>query len=208
MRKNLILLFIIASTSLLFSQKAHADLIVPGTKSVDWCYEISNIDDYPNYVFVYNEERVSDFGVINQGDCFIFYKIGLAGIYAIPKADFDESELDEDFFAENNPKLIRSNIQLDPYGSVQWDDPLDKVVITLEILSLDPTSLDIQKSNVTYSYLDGTSEEKPFQSQDAIPEPSRSNFLPGWFMDSWFIILPVTAIIGIGAVLLIRKYKK
>jgi len=208
MRNKLIILFAFVLIFSVFPQAVSADLIMPGTKSVNWCYEISNINDYPDYIFVFNEERVTGHKVINQGDCFSFYKIGLTSIYVIPKAEFNESELNREFFEENNPKLIKSNIQLNAFGSVQENDPLQKAVITLDIESLSESSFDVQKSKVTYTYTDGTSEEEVFQSQEIMPEPSKTAIMPWWFAKFWYIILPILAIILIGIILLIRRLKK
>ena len=208
MRNKLIILFAFVLVFSVFPQVVSADLMIPGTKSVNWCYEISNINDYTNYVFVFNEERVTGHEVINQGDCFSFYKIGLTSIYAIPKTEFNESELNREFFEENNPKLIKSNIQLNAFGSVQENDPLQKAVITLDVQSLSENSFDIQKSKVTYTYTDGTSEEKVFQSQGTMPEPSKTAILPWWFAKFWYVILPIVAIALIGIILLIRRLKK
>ena len=208
MRNKLIILFAFVLVFSVFPQVVSADLMIPGTKSVNWCYEISNINDYTNYVFVFNEERVTGHEVINQGDCFSFYKIGLTSIYAIPKTEFNESELNREFFEENNPKLIKSNIQLNAFGSVQENDPLQKAVITLDVQSLSENSFDIQKSKVTYTYTDGTSEEKVFQSQGTMPEPSKTAILPWWFAKFWYVILQIVAIALIGIILLIRRLKK
>jgi hypothetical protein len=208
MRNKIIILFAFVLVFSVFPQAVSADLIIPGTKSVNWCYEISNINDYPNYVFVFNEERVTGYRVINQEDCFSFYKIGLGSIYAIPKTEFNESELNREFFEENNPKLIKSNIQLNAFGSVQENDPLQKAVITLDILLLSESSFDIQKSKVTYTYTDGTSEEKVFQSQEIMPKPSKTAILPWWFAKFWYVVLPILAIILIGIILLVRRLKK
>ena len=208
MRNKFIILFVFALIFSVFSQVVSADVIIPGTKSVDWCYEISNIDDYPDYVFVFNEERVTSHGIINQGDCFAFYKNGLTSVYAIPETEFNEVELNREFFEENNPILIKSNIQLNAFGSVQENDPLQKAVITLDIESLSKSSFDVQKSKVTYTYTDGTSEEEVFQSQEIMPEPSKTAIMPWRFAKFWYIILPILAIILIGIILLIRRLKK
>ncbi|MEA3292995.1 MAG: hypothetical protein U9P88_00760 [Patescibacteria group bacterium] len=175
---------------------------------MNWCYEISNINDYPNYVFVFNEKRATGHKVISQRDCFSFYKNGLTSIYAIPKEEFNESELNREFFEGNNPKLIKSNIQLNGFGLVQENDPLQKAVITLDIQSLSENSFDIQKSKVTYTFTDGTSEEKVFQSQEIMPEPSKTAILPWWFAKFWYVILPIVAVFLIGIILLIRRLKK
>jgi hypothetical protein len=208
MKKGIILLFSMILVFSIFPQTVSADLIIPGTKSVNWCYEISNISDYPNYVFVFNEERVTGHGVIHQGDCFSFYKNGLTSIYAIPKTEFNESELNRKFFEENNPKLIKSNIHLNSFGSVKENDSLQKAVVTLDIQSLNKRNFDIQKSKVTYTYTGGTSEEKVFRSQEIMPKPSKTNILPWWFAKFWYLILPIAAIVLIGVILLIRRLKK
>ena len=208
MTNKLIILIAFVLVFSVFPQAVSADLIIPGTKSVNWCYEISNINDYSDYVFVSNEERVTGHKVINQGDCFGFYKNGLTSIYSIPKSEFNVSELNREFFEGNNPKLIKSNIQLNAFGSVQENDPLQKVVITLDIQSLSENNFNIQKSKVTYTYTDGTTEEKVFQSQEIMPEPSKTAILPWWFAKFWHIILPIVALVLIGIVLLIRRLKK
>lgn len=196
---------IILLTLALFCQAVSADVIIPGTKSVDWCYEISNINDYPDYVLVFHDERAKDYGMINQGDCFSFYKIGLTRIYAIKKAEFNEGELNRDFFEENNSKLIRSNIQLNAFSPVQENDPLQKAAITLDIQSLSENNFEIKKSKITYTYTDGTTEEKVFQSQEVIPDRSKIAILPWWFARFWHIILPIAAIAIIGIIIFIRK---
>lgn len=201
----------------LFTQIVSADLIDIGEKGVSWRYEISNIGDYPDYVFMYYEERSFGHGIINPGDRFYFYKNSLASICTIKKTEFNEEEFNaledrnytevKDYFT-NNPDLIKSGIQLRAYGLVQQNDPLEKAVITLDIVSLTETNLDIQKSKITYTYEDGTSEEKVFQNQDVFPEPSKQAILPWWFAEFWYVTLPATAIAIIGAILLLRKLRK
>ena len=206
MGNKLIILFAFVFVFSIFPQAMSADLIIPGTKSVNWCYEISNINDYPDYVFVF--KGVTDYGIINQRDCFNFYKNGLASIYAIQKTEFDKNELNREFFKRNSSKLIKSNIQLNAFGLVQKDDPLQKVVITLDILSLSKNNFDIQKSKVTYTYADGTSEEKVFQSQETMPKQSKITTLPWQFAKFWYVILPIVAIVLINIIFLIRRLKK
>ena len=204
MIRNSIIIAVVLS--IMISPLVLADVIVPGTKSVSWCYEISNVDDYPDYVFVYNEERVSGHGVISNDDCFSFYKNGLTSVYAIKKIEFDETELNREFFTDDNPKLINSDIQLNAYGLVDENDPLEKVVTTLQINSMSGNELDIQKSEITFTYNDGTSEVETFQSQDITPEPSKKAIIPFWIAQFWFIV-PILAAIIIAAILLSRRKK-
>lgn len=201
MNKKIMLLLALA-VFVSLSQLASADVMTPGTKYIDWCYEVSNVNDYPDYVFIYNDERVSGHGIINDGDCFNFYKLGLTSIYAIKKSDFNEGELNREYFSENNTKLIRSNLQVSAFGSVKSSDPLEKAVVTLKVNSLSGDNLEIQKDKITYTYKDGTSEVKVFSDQNINPEPSKKAF------QYWYIIVPVVAIILISAILLFRRMKK
>lgn len=207
MKNKLAILFIFVFIFSIFSRVVSADILLPGEKPVNWCYEISNINDYPNYVFIFNHEYRGP-KVVNQGDCFNFYKFGSNGIYAIPKADFNEGELNIESFGETEPSLIKSNIQLDDIGPLKENDPLQAVVVTLRIQSLSGDIFDIQKSKVTYTYTDGMSEEKVFQSQEIMPKPSRTAVFPWWFARFWYVILPMLAIVLTGVVLLARRLKK
>ncbi len=192
----------------LFIQIVAADLIITGTKQISWCYEIPNIGDYQNYIFVYNDQTLSQHGIINSDDCFSFYKYGLTSVYAIKKTEFNQKELNQDFFSENNSKLIKANLVLNAYGIVQENDPLQKAIITLKIISLNEDKLEIQKSKITYTYTDGTSEEKYFQTQEIIPKPSKTTILPWWFAKFWYVIIPLMAAMLIGIIIFLKRLKK
>ena len=86
------------------------------------------------------------------------------------------------------------------------NDPLEKVVTTLQINSMSGNELDIQKSEITFTYNDGTSEVETFQSQDITPEPSKKAIIPFWIAQFWFIV-PILAAIIIAAILLSRRKK-
>jgi hypothetical protein len=214
MKNRFIVLFALVIAFSILSQAVSADTISPGMRMLNWCYEIANINDYPDYVFVYNDERVTGHGIVGQGDCFQFYKLGLTTIYAINKSEFNDSELNREFFEGNNPKLIKSDLQLEGFGAVQESDPLKEMVITLNIVSLNHDYLDIQKSKLTYIYSDGAKEEKYFPNQtqkviryDTVPERSRTPSSSFWFAKFWYVALPIVAIVIIGIVLL-RRLKR
>ncbi|MDP2925946.1 MAG: hypothetical protein Q8N99_06245 [Nanoarchaeota archaeon] len=239
--KHIILLTL--TILVLFSQIVSADLIpegdFSGTKFIYWCYKISNINDYPEYVFVYPDiayDNKAGYGIINnQDNCFNFYSNFLTNIYAFKKTEFNEikTKLNRSFFvpdffsdfSRNNPGLVikSSDLKLDVHQSVKLNDPLEKGVITLNIASLTENNLDIQKFKVIYTYKDGTIEEKVFQTQDIVPEPSRTAILPWWiaqlpslvfyfvviillwFAMFWYILLPIIAIVLIIIILLLRR---
>lgn len=194
----------------------YADVIIPGTKSISWCYEISNMEDYPDYVFLLHGKPMMDYKIVEPDECFSFYKFTTVSIYAVEKSKFNENELKEKNYTEienyftNNPNVIPSDIQLGSYSyrTVKENDPLEKAVTTLQIISLTGNNLHVQKSKITYTYTDGTFEEKPFQVQDVIPEPSKKAIIPWWFAEFWYIILPVLAAAIIAAILLSRRLKK
>lgn len=201
------IILILLELTILFSlmQFVSGDVILPDQKPVSWCYEISNIGQYPNYVFLYHEKRVGGHEIIKEGDCFSFYKNGKAKLYAIEKNKFNKSELDKKFFLENNSKLIDSNFTLNSFGAIDKDNPLEKIAVTLKILSLNKDNLKVQKSKVTYTYEDGTTEEKIFQKQDELPSPSKKHDSSSWFVKVWYIIIPAGALLLIIIILLLKR---
>lgn len=280
MRNKLIILFAFVLVFSVFPQAVSADLIMPGTKSISWCYKISNIDNYPDYVFFLHGYPLAEGVPLKQGECINFYKFASPHIYAIKNNDLmgmdlelklaeirskiEQEELngameikgqeliskikagtilltleeikevylistsleefyqkdylireyallkirDDEFMNFFGGNLVKSNLQISAFGLVQENDPLQKAVIILNIASLTENNLNIQKSKVTYTYTDGTSEEKVFQSQEIMPKPSKTAILPWWFAKFWYVILPIVAIILIGIILLLRRLKK
>jgi len=214
MKSKLFILFTLILILMLFPSNVFADLIVTGTKAVGFCYEISNIDDYPDYVFLLHGEPMLSYEIINPGECFSFYKLGTVSIYAVKEYNFNEDELKGKDYREvqnyftGDPRVISSDIQLTSYGTVPENDPLEKAATILEITSLDENNLEIQKSKIIYTYTDGTSEEKDFQLQDIMPEPSRKVTLPWWFVRFWYVILPIIAIAVIALILLLRRFRR
>ena len=197
------------------SSTALADVIIPGTKDVNSCYEISNIANYSDYVFLTYEWPMPHYGIISAGECFgPGYKLGSVSIYAIGNLSFNESELQGENatgimnYFENNTQLIPSDIQLRSYGLVPEDSHLEKAVTVLNIVSLNTSNLQIQKSKIIYTYADGTSEEKSFQNQDVAPEPSKKATSPSWFASLWYVIIPILAIAVIVLILVLRRLRK
>ena len=109
----------------------------------------------------------------------------------------------------NNEYFSESNINIDStYGPISPNDPLESVKVILEIISLEESNFNIQKSKVIYSYKDGTSEEKSVYSQDILPKPSKTAILPYWFEAFWFIWIPIIAILLISLILFSRRKRK
>jgi hypothetical protein len=146
-------------------------------------------------------EYVTQTQLIEQGDCFWFYKFDNPMIYAIKESEFDVGVLNN--HSDFSDELIPSGIELGYHGVVSEGSPLDGMTVVLDITGLDDNVLNIRKSKVVYSYTDGTFEEKFFTS-DVLPEPSRGDMLPWWL----YVILPVIAIVVIVFIVLRRKSGK
>lgn len=202
MKKILILAVVSFLFSALFGSFVSADSIMPGFKSVKYCFQIENMDDYPEYAFIlgFETQPIQDRRLILSGECVGFYKYASPTVYAVRKelvnsSYFNLSEQDRAylFSKEGNPldaieEVIPSGITLEHFGTVRDDNPVKEVVDVLAIRSVDDNRLDLRKSKIIYTYTDGSSEEKPYELQSKTPEPTRksNSYL-------FFIILPIIA---------------
>ncbi|MEK6937323.1 MAG: hypothetical protein AABW58_04600 [Nanoarchaeota archaeon] len=213
MKKYLILAIIL---SLILIQNVNADILPYGRRYIESCYQISNADNFQEYIFIL-DEQISRPKKLDLNDCFAVNKNGEATIFAIKKDLFDENEFNEKFdkYTYNyedkinyfkKPELKNSDLNLRIYPLPKSNDPLRKTVIILNIKELNENSFTIRKEKILFTYEDGTSEEKNFISQDIWPEPSKKALLPWWFAEFWFAILPFLAlIIMIGIFIYKRK---
>ncbi len=209
------IIILLGFVSVLLPSVVLADVIFPGPnlyKSVGYCFEISNIDDYPDYTFIAHPLAVgTGHKIIKQGDCISFYKFSRPTVYAIKNTDFDKNSIgtgyeNEKNYFETNTKLIPSGIEISSIGYIDSNNPLKSAVDVFSIVSLTDNGLEIEKSKVIYTYTDGTTEEKAYL-HDTRPEPSRKLFVPSWFTEFWYIILPILAAIVIVIILLLRRRK-
>ena len=178
-------------------------------------FNLSVLAEYSDYVFIL-------FGIETYGassgptvlipeESFTFYRLTTPSIYAVNKANFNESDLQTNMstliqYFEENSNVIQSNIELEPVlATVPANDPLESSYIFLEVISLDESGLEIEKTKIIYTYSDGTSEEKYFTSQDVLPERSKKALLPYWFESLWYVWIPIIAIICIALVLAVRR---
>lgn len=198
-------------TLLTFSSVSYADVVEPGMKNIKIYYEINNIQNYPDYVFLIHGNPSPSLEIVNSSE-FSFYKLSTVSLYALSKSGFNENELKnmEDSainnFLQNNNDLIKSDLVLEGASkSVSINDPLEKIIITLNINSINSKTLNITKSKVTYIYNDGSREEETFKDQNSTPEPSK-NSTSFWANNLFYIILPLLAIIAI-VVILIKRLK-
>jgi hypothetical protein len=198
---------------------ARADAIPPGKKSVDYCFEVANLDAYPDYVFLaYFGQPGGGYTVIAPGQCIHFYKFSHPALYAMARADFDPAAIPGDRVAERAyftgaTGLIPSSVTIQPVSLVDQDDPVSAVVDVLRITALDGRALAVEKAAVRYTFVDGTTEELPYRTQDARPAPTGHVALPGAgatpgaraFWWAWYVALPAAALLGLGAIFALRR---
>jgi hypothetical protein len=181
---SVISIFILSITS----PVVFADVIEPGMKEVKLYYTISNINKYPDYIFLIHGTPSPSYEIINSSE-FSFYKLSTVSIYAIKKSNFNETELSSNAhfynYFKNNPDIIRSNIKLDgSYKQVNINDPLEKACVLLDINSINGSTMEI--------------------NQNITPEPSNKSNLA---LELWYIVIPVLAIIAIVIIIISRKFK-
>jgi hypothetical protein len=169
---------------------AWADVLPPGESPVNYCFQIANLDKYPNYLLIahiksQNPNLPTSNRILQSGKCF-----GLNGyreysdIYAIKKSllksqDIVKSEEGESIKDLNSKKallipaknsIISLRLLPDRYG-------IKEVADVLEIVAIAPKSLDLRYKEVVYTSKQGNSETKAYQVQDTRPLPSFSKKL-------------------------------
>jgi hypothetical protein len=195
---------------LAFSSVSYADVIDPGMKDVKIYYQVSNIQNYPDYVFLIHGNPSPSLEIINSNE-FTFYKFSTVSIYAISKTNFNENELKNmneskaQNFIKTQPNIIKSDIILQKSSkTVNINNPLEKILITLNINSIDNETMNVTKSKVTYTYNDGSVQEETFKDQNSIPEPSKNSTSLG-NDNVFYIVLPLIAILALGVIIIRLK---
>ena len=202
--KILVLLLILSAVG-----TSSADVINPGEKNVPFNYQITNTQDYPDYVFILHGTPNPSYEILDSSE-FSFYKLSVCSIYAVPKTVLNTVKLDQmndtqiETFIKNDSRVARSNLTLDGlYGTVNVANSLDSALILLKINSIQGDNLNISKEKIIYSYNNGQKVEKPFQNQNQIPEPTSPG--PSWDYYFYFIVLPILALAAIFYIILRRK---
>jgi hypothetical protein len=159
---------------LLLSLSASADVPVEGMKQADYTYVISNIKDYPEYVFLTSSviwgwkyaTIINSTGTFGGG-----YKLDSYEVHAIRASDFDRQkflasrdEYDREIanctdYCRDNPKIISSNLTLPKATSVKEIIPLKKIEVDLRIDGVTDEALKITRTKMLYYYENGTVQE-------------------------------------------------
>lgn len=201
-----ILIFLIIMVSI--TGISSADVINPGEKNIPFSYQLSNIQNYPDYIFILHGTPNPSMEVLNSSE-FSFYKLSTCSVYAVPVAVFNQMQVNEmndtqvSEFLTSDTRVARSALKLEgSYGTINEANPLQSALIILNIDSIQGNNLDIQKEKVIYTYSSGHKVEAPFQSQNQTPEPTISG--QSWDSYVYFIALPILAL-AIILFLIIRR---
>lgn len=201
-----ILVFLFILLSLMGTSSA--DVIDPGEKNVPYSYKISNIQDFPDYVFILHGIPNPSIELLNSSE-FSFYKLSTCSIYAVPRNLYNQMQIDQmnesqvSEFLNNDSRVARSSLKLDgTYGNVNQANPLDNALIILNIKSITGNNLNIHKEKIIYGYNNGQNVEKPYLSQNQTPEPT----FPGtsWDYYIYYMLLPLIAL-GVIIFIIIRR---
>lgn len=159
---------------LLLSLSATADVPVEGMKQVSYSYVISNIRDYPDYVFLTSSaiwgwkyaSIINSTGTFGGG-----YKLDSYEVHAIRAPDFDRQkffaardEYNQEIancsdYCRDNPKIVSSNLALPKATSVNLTMPIEKLEVLLSVDGITDQALDISKTRMLYYYENGTVQE-------------------------------------------------
>jgi hypothetical protein len=150
----------------------NADVIMPGYGGIDVNNYITNIDNFPNYVFISAGEigiGMCPIQVIeNTGRIGSYYKFCGVFVYAIPKENLNETKIEEmnlqenmgdeeirDYFNSIGGKEVIKNI--DTYEEVHKTSPIEGknyyYEISLNQVKTTPDRIEILKNNSIYLYV-------------------------------------------------------
>ncbi|MGM0771843.1 MAG: hypothetical protein ACQESU_09615 [Halobacteriota archaeon] len=152
----IILLILSALTS-----NACADVLFPGTRGMERCVKIVNLDEFPEIVLVGHITgpviQCENPYVISSDECLTkFYKANDLTIYAIDK-DYLEAKGLENIDLETDPNLCYYEVELNPeWDVVNEDDPLIGEEIEYSIAGFLEDRLVIYTSRKVSKHNDGT----------------------------------------------------
>lgn len=160
--KNKMLIALMAGMLLIvlaLSQSASADLIDPTHKYVPIQNRITNINDFPDYVFIsYGQPGckltiVGSDGIISpEGE----YKFCRLSVYAIEKDKFNESEYQSMRASLNDSKVVLTDIVPSEYVSVSdtRTEIVHEYTIDRNLISVnEPTNVIIGRNQMFYFFI-------------------------------------------------------
>ena len=183
-----------------------ADVPVPDTKGVDYCFKVTNVNDFPDYILLKTEwlGDLRDLQVIEQDNCYnTGYKFNQVLVYAVNNEDWDAGLLDDweravDWF-ETSGKARPTNVS--PVNFVDLLSSVTKIEDVITIDKLDQSAFLVTTDRVELT--DGG--DRVFSDEADRTDATYTTDSLSWIY--WIIGILVVLIIG-AAVLLIMGWGK
>jgi hypothetical protein len=162
-----------------------AELLDPISKPVSHCLQVSNLGDFPDYyIIVYFGMDRGGYKILEQGECLEIPEMGNPKLFAVKKMNFKEEDVgtgyyDEEKYFTTNQGLMHSGLDINRVRGVSLFDAREGIADILDVVSI-TNVLEIKKSHVVYTYIDG-SEEKMAYTSGYMPEPSKNIFHFYWY---------------------------
>ncbi|MGB6294561.1 MAG: hypothetical protein WBF90_00065 [Rivularia sp. (in: cyanobacteria)] len=173
---------------------ARADSITVDSTRVSYCFKITNIDKYPDYLFMLVEKsdgpRMTPRNrFLKSGKCHDLGGYRVYGeIYALKKSDVD---LKEDIVGNferlkdldsKKGQLISARRKISPFRTMKQVYQIDRVAQGYEITDINDRYLSLKNSSITYFYKNNKSETKAVIDADKIPLPSKQDTAFLWYV--------------------------
>jgi len=169
--KILIILLIIS----VFTSSACADVLFPGTRGMDRCVKIVNLDDFPEIVLVGHiigpVIQCEHPYIVSSDECLTkFYKANELTIYAIDKAYLESKGL-ENIDLESDQNLCSYKVEINPdWDVVNIANPLIREEIEYSIAGFSEDRLIIYKSRKVSEYKAGIPDRTETFEEPDMPD--------------------------------------
>jgi hypothetical protein len=161
---------------LLLSQFVLADVRVEGWEEVEYKYIISNIKDYPEYLFLTNSaiwgweyasviNSTGEFGGGYKLDGFVVNSIKRSNLGQQQERLFGQNGSDDlqtfncTDYCQDNSDIVSSDLSLPKATSMKEDQGVDGIEVYLKIEDINDQSLNLSKVKMLYYYQNGTIAE-------------------------------------------------
>ncbi|ABE51247.1 hypothetical protein [Methanococcoides burtonii] len=166
--KFLIILLILSA----FTANACADVLFPGTRGIDRCVKIVNLEEFPEIVLVGHIAgpiiQCENPYIISSNKCLTkFYKANDLTIYAIDK-DYLEAKGLDNIDLESDPNLCFYEVEINPkWNVVKEEDPLTREEVEYSIAGFSEDRLVLYTSRKVSEYNDGSPDRiETFEEPD------------------------------------------
>jgi hypothetical protein len=164
---------------------ASSDVLSPGESPVSYCFQINNVNQYPNYLLVAQvksqNSSISSYNrILRQNKCLDLngYR-EYSEIFAIAKNQVKSQEIVKVKQGEEIKNFNKKKSFLIPakniINSVKTFDEkysVDKIADVLEITAIKPKSVGLKYKQVIYTFKNGKTETKTYRLQNLRPTPS------------------------------------